>query len=109
MSEVTFTDQNFEEEVIKSDKPVLVDFWAPWCGPCKMQGPVIEELAEEMKDKNIKIGKLNVDDNQATGQTYGIMSIPTLAIFKGGEVAETMVGLQSKDVLKEKLEYYAGA
>lgn len=109
MSEATFTDQNFEEEVIKSDKPVLVDFWAPWCGPCKMQGPIIEELAEEMKDKNIKIGKLNVDDNQATGQTYGIMSIPTLAIFKNGEVAETMVGLQSKDVLKEKLEYYAGA
>ncbi|MGB0757562.1 MAG: thioredoxin [Patescibacteria group bacterium] len=109
MSEVTFTDQNFEEEVIKSDKPVLVDFWAPWCGPCKMQGPIIEELAEVMKDKNIKIGKLNVDDNQATGQTYGIMSIPTLAIFKDGEVAETMVGLQSKEVLQEKLEYYAGA
>lgn len=109
MSEHTFTDQNFDQEVIQSTTPVLVDFWAPWCGPCKMQGPIIEELAGEMAGKNIKIGKLDVDTNQAAAQKYGIMSIPTLAIFKDGEVAETMVGLQSKEALKSKLEYYATA
>ena len=108
MAEVTFTDDNFEAEVIKSDVPVLVDFGAPWCGPCKMQGPIVEELAGEFEGKNIKIGKLDVDANQSSAQKYGIMSIPTLAIFKGGEVAETMVGLQSKEVLTEKLNYYAG-
>jgi len=108
MPYITLTDSNFEEEVIKSDKPVLVDFWAPWCGPCKMQGPIIAELAEEFEDKNIKVGKLDVDDNQMSAQRYGIMSIPTLAIFKSGEVVETMVGLQSKEMLAEKLNYYAG-
>jgi len=108
MAEVIFTDDNFEAEVIKSDVPVLVDFWAPWCGPCKMQGPIVEELAGEFEGKKVKIGKLDVDANQVSAQRYGIMSIPTLAIFKDGEVAETMVGLQSKEILAEKLNYYAG-
>lgn len=102
MSEITLTDQNFEEEVLKSDQPVLVDFWAPWCGPCQMQGPVVEEIAKEFSGK-AKVGKLNVDENQAIASRYGIMSIPTLAIFKNGEVVEQMIGLQSKEVLADKL------
>lgn len=98
-----FTDQNFEQEVLKSDKPVLVDFWAAWCGPCQMMGPIIEELAEELKDK-YKIGKLNVDENRETAAKYNIMSIPTLIIFKNGEIAKQLVGLQAKESLKEELE-----
>ena len=109
MAEVTFNDDNFEAEVMKSETPVLVDFWAEWCGPCKMQGPIVDELATEFEGKKIKIGKLDVDANQVSSQKYGIMSIPTIAIFKGGEVVETMVGLQSKEILAEKLTYYAGA
>ena len=108
MAEVILSDSNFEEEVIKSDVPVLVDFWAPWCGPCKMQGPIVSELASEFEGKKVKIAKLDVDENQVSAQRYGIMSIPTLAIFKDGEVAETMVGLQSKEFLAEKLNYYVG-
>lgn len=92
------TDANFEQEVLKSDKPVLVDFWAPWCGPCQIMGPVIEELAQEVT--NAKVGKLNVDDNQKTAQAYGVMSIPTLKIFKGGQVVKELVGVQSKETLK---------
>ncbi len=109
MAGVTITDDNFEAEIIKSEVPVLVDFWAEWCGPCKMQGPIVDELTVEFADKKVKIGKLDVDANQASSQKYGIMSIPTIAIFKGGEVVETMVGLQSKEILQEKLNYYAGA
>ena len=82
-----FTDQNFEQEVLKSEKPVLVDFWAAWCGPCQMMGPIIDKLAEEMKDK-VKIGKLNVDENRETASDYSVMSIPTLIIFKGGKVVK---------------------
>lgn len=98
-----FTDQNFEGEVLKSDKPVLVDFWAAWCGPCQMMGPIIEELAKELEGK-YKIGKLNVDENRETAGKYGIMSIPTLIIFKDGKEAKQLVGLQSKEGLKEELE-----
>ncbi len=98
-----FTDQNFEQEVLKSESPVLVDFWAVWCGPCQMMGPVIDELAEEMKDK-YKIGKLNVDENRETASKYGVMSIPTLIIFKSGEEVKQLVGVQSKESLKEELE-----
>ncbi|OGI28018.1 MAG: thioredoxin [Candidatus Moranbacteria bacterium RIFOXYB1_FULL_43_19] len=98
-----FTDQNFEAEVLKSDKPVLVDFWAAWCGPCQMMGPIIEELAEEVKDK-FKVGKVNVDENRETAAKYGIMSIPTLIIFKGGKEMQQLVGAQSKEGLKEELE-----
>lgn len=96
-----FTDQDFDSEVLKSDKPVLVDFWAPWCGPCQMMGPVIDSLAEEMS--GVKIGKLNVDENPETAAAYGIMSIPTLKVFKGGVVVKEMMGVQSKDGLKEAL------
>lgn len=98
-----FTDQNFDQEVLKSEKPVLVDFWAAWCGPCQMMGPIIDELAEELKDK-AKIGKLNVDENRETAANYGVMSIPTLIIFKGGKIAKQLVGVQNKDNLKEELE-----
>jgi thioredoxin 1 len=100
---IVFTDQNFEEEVIKSEKPVLVDFWAPWCGPCQMMGPIVEELSTEMGDK-MKIGKLNVDENGGTAQKFSIMSIPALKVFKGGQVIKEFVGVQSKETLKEELE-----
>jgi thioredoxin 1 len=98
-----FTDANFQQEVLSSDQPVLVDFWAPWCGPCKMMGPILDELAEEMKDQPVKIGKLNVDENQVVPGGYGIMSIPTLIIFKGGQPVDQLVGLQAKDNLKAAL------
>lgn len=101
--EVILTDQNFEQEVLKCDIPVLVDFWAPWCGPCQMMGPVLEELAKEMEGK-AKIAKLNVDDNPERAQEYNIMSIPSLKIFQGGKVVKELVGVQSKDVLKAELE-----
>ena len=95
-----FTDANFATEVLKSDKPVLVDFWAPWCGPCKMVGPIVEKLAGELGE-TIKIGKLNVDDNPATAQEYGVMSIPTMLIFKGGKVAGSTMGFQPEPRLRE--------
>ena len=98
-----FSDQNFEQEVLKSEKPVLVDFWAAWCGPCQMMGPIIDELSEEMKDK-IKIGKLNVDENRETATNYNVMSIPTLIIFKEGKVVKQLVGAQNKDSLRKELE-----
>ena len=107
MAEVTFTSENFEAEALKhTDGPVLVDFFATWCGPCKMQGPIVEELASELEGTSMKVGKLDVDQASAVAQKYGVMSIPTLIIFKDGEVKETMIGLQQKDVLKEKLESY---
>jgi len=98
-----FTDANFETEVLKSDKPALVDFWAAWCGPCQMMGPIVEELAGEVKDK-FKVGKMNVDENRETAAKYGIMSIPTLIIFKNGEAVKQLIGVQSKESLKEELE-----
>jgi thioredoxin 1 len=98
-----FTDQNFDEEVLKSEKPVLVDFWASWCGPCQVMGPIIDELAEEMKD-SFKVGKLNVDENRETAGKYGVMSIPTLIIFKGGKDVKQFVGMQAKESLKGELE-----
>lgn len=97
-----FTKENFEAEVLKSDKPVLVDFWAPWCGPCQMMGPVIEELATEMT--TAKIGKLNVDEHPDIAQTYGIMSIPAIKLFKGGQIVKEFVGVQTKDKLKNEIE-----
>jgi thioredoxin 1 len=98
MSEVTLTDSNFEEEVIKSTIPVLVDFWAVWCGPCQMQNPILEDVAKEYKGK-VKVGKLNVDENPNTAGKYGVMSIPTLMIFKDGQIVKQMVGVQSKETL----------
>ena len=103
MAEVTFTDENFDAEVLKHDGPVLVDFFAPWCGPCKMMAPTIEKLAKEY-DGKVKIGKLDVDENNETGTKYEVQSIPTLLIFKGGKVVDKLVGFQSEEALKEKLD-----
>lgn len=102
------TDQNFEKEVLKSDEVALVDFWAPWCGPCQRMAPVIDELAEEMKGQSVKIGKMNVDENQLTPGNYGIMSIPTMIIFKKGQPVEQIVGLQPKEALVNKLKAHLG-
>ncbi|MBI2405054.1 thioredoxin [Candidatus Gottesmanbacteria bacterium] len=96
------TDANFEKEVLQADKPVLVDFWAVWCGPCQMQDPIVEEVAKAMKDK-AKVGKLNVDENPTTSQKYSIMSIPTLMIFKNGIVVKQFIGVQSKETLLGEL------
>ena len=103
MAEVLITETNFNDEVLKSDVPVLVDFWAPWCGPCKIMGPIIEEVAKELEGKPVKIGKMNVDDNPDSPAKYGIMSIPTIIIFKNGQPVEQMVGVQAKEKLLEKL------
>jgi thioredoxin 1 len=101
--EIELTDASFETEVIKSDVPVLVDFWAPWCGPCRMVAPIVEEIATEYNGK-IKVGKLNTDDNQQVAAKFGVMSIPTLMIFKGGEAAERIVGAQPKKAITEKID-----
>ena len=104
MANITeFTDGNFQNEVLQSSEPVLVDFWAPWCGPCRMISPLIEQLAAENAG-SAKIGKVNVDDNPGAAQTYGVSSIPTLMIFKGGQVVERFVGLQPKPRLQEALD-----
>lgn len=104
-----FTDANFESDVLQSDKPVLVDFWAPWCGPCVAIAPMIDQLADEIAD-TAKVGKVNVDDNPATSAKYGVRSIPTLLIFKNGEVVEQMVGGGvRKEDLAEKLRSQAVA
>ena len=96
-------DSNFEQEVIKSDRPVLVDFWAPWCGPCQMMGDIIDELAKEVEGK-AKVFKINVDDNPALAEKYSVMSIPAIKIFKGGQVVKEFIGVQSKMILKNELE-----
>ena len=102
MKAVEVTDSNFQNEVLKSDKPVLVDFWAEWCGPCKMIAPMVEELAKEY-DGKLKVGKVDVDSNQQTSMQYGIRSIPTLLIFKGGKVVDQLIGAVPKKMLAEKL------
>ncbi|KKU48642.1 thioredoxin [Candidatus Uhrbacteria bacterium RIFCSPLOWO2_12_FULL_46_10] len=104
MSEVIFTDQNFQSEVLSSDVLVLVDFWAPWCAPCRVSGPLVERVANKMSSRPIKIGKFNVDENQETPQKYGIMSIPTFLLFKAGKVVEQMIGVPTEDGLIVKLE-----
>lgn len=95
MSVLKISSENYEEEVVKSDKPVLIDFYADWCGPCRMMGPIIEEIAEEKADA-IKVGKINVDENQDLAMEYGVMSIPTIVIIKEGEVEKTFVGVRDK-------------
>ena len=97
---VHVSDDNFEQEVIKSERPVLVDFWAPWCGPCRAIGPVVEDLAEVYKDR-VKVAKLNIDENPKTATVYGVMSIPTIVLFKNGNALDKVVGLVPKDRLEE--------
>lgn len=95
MSVLKINGENYEEEVVKSDKPVLIDFYADWCGPCRMMSPIIDEIAEEKSD-TIKIGKINVDENQDLAMKYGVMSIPTIVIIKNGKVEKTFVGVRDK-------------
>jgi thioredoxin 1 len=97
------TDNNFQAEVLEHEKPVLVDFWAPWCGPCRVIAPSLEEIAEEQAE-SLRIVKLNVDENQATAAQYGVMSIPTLIVFKNGQAAHTIVGALPKKRLVQELE-----
>ena len=104
MSVCEITEANFESEVIKSGQPVLIDFWAPWCGPCKMVGPLIEEIAEEYIDK-LKVGKINVDENQQLAAKFQVTAIPTIMIFKDGQVNNQIIGMTSKDAIVEKLGF----
>lgn len=97
------TDANFEEEVLKSELPVLIDFWAPWCGPCRMIGPIVEELAGDYTGK-VKVAKMNVDENQNTPSKYGIRGIPTVILFKNGELAEQVVGAVPKSKLTTMID-----
>jgi len=102
VAEKTITDQNFDTEVLKATKPVLVDFWAVWCGPCQIQGPIVDDVAKTLGDK-VVVGKLNVDENPQYAQKYGIMSIPTLMVFKNGTVVKQFIGVQSKEILLGEL------
>ncbi len=100
---IELTDVNFDEEVLKSDLPVLVDYWAAWCGPCLMAGPIIEELTKEYEGK-IKVGKLNVDENPRTSQKYGIMSIPTVIVFHGGKEMKRLIGFPGKSGYQQMIQ-----
>lgn len=106
MAELIFTDQNFKDEVLTSPVPTLVDIWAPWCGPCRLQGPVVEELANDYQDKPVRIGKLNADENPTITTQFNVLSIPTLLIFKNGKVVEQFIGVQPKDKLAQALTRY---
>ena len=97
------TDENFDDEIVNADTPAVVDFWAEWCGPCKMVGPVIEELAKDYQGK-IKVAKMDVDQNRATPARFGIRNIPTLIFFKGGDVAQTIIGAQPKSAIEDEMK-----
>ena len=103
MADVVFTDQSFQQEVLESKIPVIVDFWAPWCGPCRIVDPIIEDLAKELIGK-VKVGKLNVDENTQTAGQYSVMSIPSVLFFKSGQPVKTMIGAQSKENFKKGIE-----
>jgi len=105
MYSFVLTEKNFKEEVLEAKGLVLVDFWAPWCGPCRVLSPIIEEIAREYKDK-VKVGKLNVDDYPQIASAYGIMSIPTLLIFKDGKILNSIIGLASKNEIISQIENY---
>ena len=107
MSEAVFTGQNFKQEVLGANVPVLVDFWAEWCGPCKMLGPIVDKIAKEYTGK-LKVGKLNVDDNPEVPAQYGIQGIPTLILFRGGKDANRIVGFQPEDKLKGVIDSFLG-
>ncbi len=109
MSDLHVSDANFDAEVLKSSVPVFVDFWAPWCGPCQMMGPIVEEMAGLYNGQgHVRIAKLNVDDNQATAAKYQVLSIPTFLVFKGGQVVDKLVGGVSKPKIKEFIDKHAG-
>ncbi len=102
MATVQITDDNFKDEVLQSDVPVLIDFWAEWCGPCRMIAPIVEELSNEF-DGKLKVGKLDVDQNQQTAIRYGVRSIPTVLLLKDGEVKDTIIGAVPKSIFTEKI------
>ena len=102
MSVKAFNEGNFEEEVLKTEGTVLVDFYADWCGPCKMMSPIIDELAEELE--GVKVGKVNVDNNQDLAMQYNVMSIPTIMVFKNGQISQTFVGVTDKEALKQAVK-----
>lgn len=103
MAEIIITEENFENEVLNSDKPVLVDFWAQWCGPCRMLGPIIEEIDNDYEGK-VKVGKVNVDEQPNLASKYGIASIPTVIVFKNGKPEKTLVGLRSKNEIENMIK-----
>ena len=103
MADVTFTDQNFKEQVLDNKTPVVVDFWAPWCTPCRIVSPIIDELAKEYDGKMV-VGKMNTDENPNTAGNYNVMSIPTVMIFKGGQPVKAIIGAQGKDSYKKAFE-----
>ena len=107
MPDTTFTDQNFDQEVLQSKMPVVVDFWAVWCTPCQIVSPIIEDLAKEYEGK-VKVGKLNVDENPRSAGKYGIMSIPSILIFKNGNPVKTIIGAQGKERYKKEIEEVVG-
>jgi len=108
MADLNFTDQSFKSEVLESKVPVVVDFWAPWCAPCRIVSPIIDELAQEFEGK-MKVGKINVDENNQTSGQYGIMSIPSIVFFKNGKPVRTMIGAQSKENYKQEIEAVLGS